>query len=248
MWFKKKVPHSDDGEDRLRILNPDTPFAIIEAFKTLNTNILYLPIEDKCKKICVTSSVAGEGKTYVSVNLAISLADNNDGAKVLLIDLDMRNPRAKRLTKLLYEKTNEVDGASEFLAGISKEPNFVKSKIENLYFMFSGANSVNPLGLIGSSRMKKLMEIASNEFDYIIIDTPPVGVVTDALRLSSCVNGYIVVARADYSDINSLNEAIESIAKVDGKTFGVVLSSVKLKAKTGAYSYTYSYQNSDKQP
>lgn len=244
MLFRKRKVHSDDSEDIRRILNGDTPFAIVEAFKSLNTNILYLPIEDKCKKICVTSSYSGEGKTYVSLNLAISLADNTDGKRVLLIDMDMRKPRVGRLLYDFCNVKKNVDGLSEFLASISDIPNFVKSQNDNLYVLFSGATSSNPSGLINSKRMDTLLELASKEFDYIIIDTPPVGIITDALLLASKINGYLITQRANYSDVRSLSETVNAINNVHGQIFGIVLSAVDPKKGKGAYSYKYSSYSS----
>ncbi len=241
LFKKSKKAHSDDSQDMLRILNDDTPFAIVEAFKSLNTNILYLPIEDKCKKICVTSSYSGEGKTYVSLNLAIALADNTDGKKVLLIDMDMRKPRIARLTYDFCNVEKGVAGLSEYLAGIKDTPNFVKSQKDNLYVLFSGATSSNPPGLINSSRMDKLLSIASEEFDYVIIDTPPVGIITDALLLASKINGYIIAQRANYSDVRSLSETVNSIKSVHGEIFGVVLSA--LDPKRGSIKGGYKYKN-----
>ena len=96
MLRKRKVAHSSIREDLERVVDKDTPFAISESFRMLQTNILYLPINDKCKKIAVTSPVSGEGKTYISINLSITLANNSD-KKILLIDMDMRVPRVKKL-------------------------------------------------------------------------------------------------------------------------------------------------------
>jgi capsular exopolysaccharide synthesis family protein len=239
--FKKKKPHSDDSEDVCRILNCDTPFAIVEAFKALTTNVLYLPIEDKSKKICVTSSFSGEGKTYVSLNLAISLAENADAKKVLLIDADMRKPRVARLLYDFCNVKNKVNGLSVYLASISDEPNFIKSKNDNLFVLFSGATTSNPSGLINSSRMDKLLKIASEQFDYIIIDSPPVGVVVDALQLASKIDGYLIAQRANYSDVRSLADTVEQINNVHGEIFGIVISATDPKNSKGKGNYRYSY-------
>lgn len=244
MLFNKKNAHSEDSEDICRILGEETPFAISEAFKALSTNILYLPIEDKCKKICVTSSYAGEGKTYVSLNLAISLAENNDNKKVLLIDMDMRKPRIGRLLYDFCKPEKNVSGLSEYLASIDKTPNLFKTKNENLYVLFSGATTSNPSGLINSKRMGELLRSVAEEFDYVIIDTPPVGVVVDALLLASKIDGYLIAQRADYSDIRSLSDTVEAINNVHGQLFGVVLSAVDPKKSKRSIAYKYSsYSN-----
>ena len=237
LFKKKKVTHSLVKEDVERVISKDTPFAISESFRMLHTNILYLPITDKCRKIAVTSPVSGEGKTYISVNLAITLATNSD-KKVLLIDMDMRVPRVKKLLVSKVEDPNNMNGLSEFLAGIDTVANIKKTDVENLDVLFSGKESSNPIGLINSPKMNELMAELSEKYDYIIIDTPPVNIVTDALLILDKVSGYILSARANYSNVNALNSAVESIQNVGGEVFGVVLTEVNSK-NFGKSKYKY---------
>lgn len=242
--IKQKNAHSSDSSDMLRILDDSTPFAVKEAFRTLYTNVLYLPIEDKCKKIAVTSAFSGEGKTYVSINLAITLAQNSDNRKVLLVDMDMRKPRVARLLKGLVPAVKKDDGLSEFLAGIVKEPTIYDSRIPNLSILFSGAESANPAGLINSSKMAELIKMCEENYDYIIFDTPPVNIVSDAVLLVNHINGYIITTRADYSNINDLSDAIDSIEAVEGTIFGIVLSAINPKnSRYGRYGKYGKYKN-----
>ena len=95
--FERRRAHDNSTADSLRVINESTPFAVKEAFNSLATNVIYLPITDKCKKIAVTSSVSGEGKTYISINLSLVLAKNLTDKKVLLIDMDLRSPRIAKL-------------------------------------------------------------------------------------------------------------------------------------------------------
>ena len=97
MLFKKKKVHDSYEVDMLKIIDETTPFAIKEAFGSFCTNVLYLPIANKCKKIAITSSMPGEGKTYISINLAITLAQNLVGKNVLLVDMDVRSPSVSKL-------------------------------------------------------------------------------------------------------------------------------------------------------
>lgn len=237
-FFSKSKAHSNDREDNLRILDDNTPFAINEAFRALYTKVLYLPISDKCKKIAITSAFSGEGKTYVSINLAISLAKNSDNKKVLLIDMDMRKPRVARLFTKYYNEAAERGGLSEYLASIHDTPNLIPTDIPNLSILFSGKESANPIGLINSARMNELIATCSEQFDYIIIDTPPVGVVSDAVLLADKINGYIMASRADYSNVNELSSAIDALTDVGAEVYGVVLSSVNLKS-LGTYGKSY---------
>ncbi len=236
MFKRKKPTHSLVKEDVFRIIDKDTPFAISESFRMLYTNVLYLPIADNCRKIVITSPVSGEGKTYISINLAITLATNSN-KKVLLIDMDMRVPRIKKLMDTKIDG-DIARGLSEYLAGIDSEANILKSNYDNLDILFSGKESSNPIGLINSKKMSTLFDEISQKYDYVIIDTPPVNIVTDALLLLDKVNGYILSARTNYSNINALTSAVETIKNVGGEVFGVVLTEVNSK-NFGKTKYKY---------
>lgn len=240
--FAKKA-HSNDRVDELRLLDENTPFAVNEAFRALYTKVLYLPIDDKCRKIAITSAFSGEGKTYISINLALTLAKSAENKRILLIDADMRKPRVARILSK-YSKSDDAKsgGLSEYLAGIHETPNIVQTEIKNLSILFSGKESSNPIGLIHTKRMNELIEKCSEEYDFIIFDTPPVNVVSDAILFADKINGYIMAARADYSNINALSAAVDAIKNVGGEVFGVVLSSVNPKNSGGSYRYK-SYKN-----
>lgn len=224
--------NTDQYIENPRAINENTPFAIKEAYKALYTNVRYLNISGKCKKIAVTSAVSGEGKTTVSVNLALTLAQNLEDKRILLIDADMRCPKVASALGL----NTKARGLSEYLAGIDGDPNFEYVAEHKLMVLTSGGPNVNPTKLISSERMRKLIDACEEEFDYIIIDTPPVTVVTDAALMVSNVNGYIVAVRYDYSNMNRLNECISSLEQVGGEVFGFVLSDVKMKKDNGGYS------------
>ncbi len=236
-FFRNSVVHDKDVNDSLRIINEKSPFAVKEAFKALYTNVLYLNIEDKCKKIAVTSAVSGEGKTFVSTNLAITLAQNATESRVLLIDTDMRQPRVSKLLEL----DRSSHGLSEYLAGIDDVPNFIHLEDKKLTVLTAGANNANPTKLIGSKRMADLIAACENEFDYVIIDTPPVNIVSDAILLNENINGYIIATRADYSDVKSVSEAVARLNQINAEIYGIVLASVNLKTGGyGKYSGKYS--------
>lgn len=239
MWAnfsKKNKAHASDKEDAARILNEDTPFAVREAYRTLCTNILYLPISDKCKKIAITSAFPGEGKTFVSINLAITLATSSEHKRVLVIDSDMRKSRVMRLLK--QNKYAHMSGLSEYLAGIDDVPNVVGTDYPNLDVIPSGAEAANPAGLLNSARMLELVKFVEDKYDYVLFDTPPLNVVADSLLLNDHINGYLLATRADYSDVNSLTQAINALKTIDAEIFGIVLSSVDVK-KSSAYYHSY---------
>lgn len=247
---KRSHSHSAASVDARRVLGADTPFAVREAYKALYTNILYLPIQSKCRKFVLTSACAGEGKTSVSINLAYTIAMTSPQAKVLLIDADMRNPR---IPKLLELPCRGVHGLSEYLAGIDEVPNMLETVHPNLSFLPSGAESINTAALLSSSTMNKLMDFCDRNFDYVIIDTPPLNVVTDALFFNDHVDGFMLVARADYSDVNSVDETLQVLANVEANVIGFILCSLDTKrirkyggryGKYGKYSRYDSYKYS----
>lgn len=244
LGFNNKRAHSNDKVDELRLLDENTPFAINEAFRALYTKVLYLPIEDKCRKIALTSAFSGEGKTYISINLAIALAKNSENKRVLLIDADMRKPRVARILSRYQNEQTEKGGLTEYLASIHEEPNIIQTDIPNFSILFSGKESSNPIGLINSKRMDELLAKCSESYDYIILDTPPVTVVSDAILFADKINGYIMATRANYSNINSLAEATDLIKNVGGEVYGVVLSSVNPKNTRGSYGYKSGYYSS----
>lgn len=235
LFSKKNV--KDRKAEELGIVDENTPFAIREAYRALYSNILYLNIEDKCKKIAVTSAVPNEGKTTVSTNLAINFSQNLDDKRILLIDTDMRKPKVSILLSL----DSDAHGLSEYLAGIDETPNFQYVEKYKLSVLSAGAPNVNPTKLIGSSRMTKLIEECEEQFDYIIVDTPPTNIVTDAILLQKHVNGYVISTKSDYSNLNEVNECVNNLNRVGAEIFGIVLSSVNLKNTKKNYA-RYGYK------
>lgn len=244
--FKKLTQLKTNTLPDVGLINRNTPFAIREAYKTLYTNLLYLNIEDKCKKIAVTSALPSEGKSTLSANLAYSIAQNSDNKKVLLVDLDMRAPKAAKI----FGIQSRPHGLSEYLAGIDETPNVMYLPESKVSLLTSGACNINPTKLIVSDRMAELVSTLSMEYDYIIFDTPPVNVVTDSLHICKYVNGYIISTLAGHSDVNSIEQCVESINRVGGEIYGFVMSALKMKIMSSRYSrYTkyskYSHYDKD---
>jgi capsular exopolysaccharide synthesis family protein len=210
--------------EQRKTLHSNLSFAAAEAYKMLRTNIFFsLPDDKKCHIIGVTSSMRGEGKSTTSVNLAYSLAEA--GKKVLLIDADMRLPSiAKKM-----EIPNDL-GLSDILVnagdkvGISIHKTLVN---ENWHIMTSGSIPPNPSELLGSNRMKKLLEVLSEKYEFIIVDLPPVTVVTDATILSPVLDGIAVVVKENSTDKRALNECVRLLRMSEAKILGFVMTSVK---------------------
>lgn len=202
-----------------------------EAIRTLRTNIQFSDIDHKLKKIVVTSSVPYEAKTTIAINLAKSFAQNN--MKVLLMDCDLRNPSVYKelevennmgLTNVLLSKK---DTSYAIMRGYQEE---------NLDILLSGPIPPNPAEILSSDAMKNMLSSLEDSYDYIIIDTPPVGIITDAAILSTVADGVLMVAKSNQTKKEELKSAIENIKAVNGKILGVVLSFVqKENSKYGGY-------------
>ncbi|MBP3605640.1 MAG: CpsD/CapB family tyrosine-protein kinase [Clostridia bacterium] len=226
--FAKSVPSGTSGNvDLYNVLSPISPRSIAEAYRKLYANITYLPIEDKCRKLAVTSANKGEGKTTVAVNLAVTLAQNLNRSKVLLIDCDLRKPGVSLMLPTDQPRT----GLCEFLAGADKEPNIVASSVDGLSVLYAGGYYDNPTRLISSERMAALIRICEERFDYMILDTTAMDASAEAMLLKKYVNGYLLVAKARNSDVASLSSAIESLHTLNATVFGVVLTGEEVKAK-----------------
>jgi capsular exopolysaccharide synthesis family protein len=188
--------------------------------------------------IAVSSTISSEGKTFISINLAAITAML--GKKVLLIGLDLRKPRINKIFEF-----DESLGMSNYLSGNCKYEEIIKkTQINNLFYAPSGQVPPNPAELIETEQMKKLIEKAKKEFDYIIIDTPPVAIVTDTLLLAPYVNVNLFIVRQRYSSRNTL-DLIEQLNKQgELKNMAIVINDINLSGYYGygiRYGYKYGY-------
>lgn len=223
------------------LLTPDSPFLETEAFKTIRTGMLYSSRGEDCPVYAVTSSFAHSGKSVVSANLALTFSQL--GKKVLLIDLDMRCPVQSKIFRVAGES-----GVSEVLAGLEKDPRnaVCKTHVENLWVMTSGRIPPNPTELLSGQRMRTVLNQMREMFDYIFLDLPPVGVVSDALILSDLVTGYVYTVRAELDDKPGLRECLEKMRHGGANILGFILNDVNpgTDKKYGKdYYYRYGYRN-----
>ncbi len=232
------------SEEKKRLLNTDTPFAVQEAYRMARTNILYLPAKlGRCPKYAVTSALTMEGKTISVINLAITMARNNK--KVLLIDADMRKPRIAKNLEL-----EAGEGLSEYLAGLTQTPAVLSCREENLFVLPSGHAVQNAAELLSSSRMETLLESLETDYDYIFIDTPPIATVTDAALLSGIVDGYLFAVFAGFSNRKAIREALDALSQVNANIVGFLLNGVNPKGLGGyhsKYGYRYGYGYGEKE-
>jgi tyrosine-protein kinase Etk/Wzc len=208
--------------------------SLAESFRTIRTNLKYYT-EGKGKAIIsITSTISGEGKTFISLNLASIIAML--GKKTLLVGVDLRKPRLDRILN-----TNHSEGLSSFLIGESAfSDNIIETRVKNLYFMPSGTVPPNPSELLESDRMTEFLKKAREEFDYIILDTPPVGIVSDAILLGSFADINIFVIRQRYSFKNTL-ELIQNISnRQELKNLTIAVNDIHISGYYG-YGLRYGY-------
>lgn len=205
-----------------------------EVYKRLRTNIEF---SGDSKVISVTSCAAGDGKTSVSYYLACSMVKN--GKKVLLIDADLRNSTMHNRMK--FDKN--TDGLSHYLVGKAEAQDVLyKTSFQGLFFIPTGAFSKNPSELFGNQRFANLIQSYRNLFDYIIIDTPPVGAVVDAIVIANECDAYIIVTASGINSRSSVKQAIDDMSVAKANLLGVVVNKVE-KNISGYYSYKYEYGN-----
>jgi capsular exopolysaccharide synthesis family protein len=202
---------------------------VSESFRTIRTNLSF--VKKNVRTIAVTSSISGEGKTFVALNLAGIIAMS--GKKVVVIDLDMRKPKIH----LGFQASN-AKGMSNLLAGHYSLTDVVKkSNMDNLYYISAGPIPPNPSELILSPQFDELIEKLKEEFDVIIIDNPPVGLVSDGVNVLSKVDVPIFIFKANYSKRHFITN-LEEIAKPkEIKNLNIILNA-ELKSKN-AYGYGY---------
>ena len=213
---KKRKAEKDDDVLLCEKMN----FTGREAYKMLRTNLIFtLTDSPKCKKIGVTSSIRGEGKSTVSINLAYTIATSN--SKVLLIDLDMRLPSVGKKLGIDYHF-----GLSDYLANKVVKKDIIHNlpQYKNLDVILSGTIPPNPSELIGSEALAKFVKTLELSYDYIIFDLPPVNIVTDALAAKDLMDGQLVIVREGYSDKYSLSNCIRQLQFVEMNILGFVLT------------------------
>ena len=227
---------SDTGS----VISESSNFALSEAFKAIRTNLTFaLPNELKCKKMLFTSAYPGEGKTTVSTNTAITIAQTD--AKVLLIDADLRKPKIH--TKFGIENRQ---GLSNVLSGMVKpEDVIIPSGRMNLWVMTAGVIPPNPAELLASDKMRDLLAMLETKFDYIIVDTSPINLVSDALDVSAMVNGVVLVIKYKSSTHIATKEALSKLEFVNANVIGIIMNNVTVakdtyykRKKGGKYGYS----------
>lgn len=214
----------------------DAGASVAEAYRMLRTSILLAAAGHPPKTILMTSSQPGEGKTTTSVNTGICLSQM--GAKVLIIDADMRRPRVHKMFGLNHRR-----GLSNYLSSDLLLKNVVQpTKIPNLWVLPSGIVPPNSADLLSSEKMHTMLQKLSSHFDHILIDSPPISSVTDPVLLSRLVDGVVMVIHGGKSSREMVNHARQELYNVGAKIFGVVLNNVNIQRDGYDYYYYRRYQ------
>ena len=223
------------------LLNEKTPFDVMEAFRSIKASLsVSVPQKpDVGTVIMMTSPMPNEGKTTVSVNLALMFALSD--MKVVVVDADIRKGRVAK-----FFKQKREPGLSNYLAGqVTLENAVHRSKInENLSYITCGTNSPRPYELLESAEMKELIDELRKEYDYVIIDTPPLLLVSDALALAALTDGTVIVCRHMDSHLNDIERSAKQLQFAKANILGVIVNDYKgfAKKKYGYRSYnTYTY-------
>lgn len=216
---------------------PKSP--ISEAYRGIRTNLEFANIDKNFKTILVTSATAGEGKTTTLCNVAAAMADN--GSRVLILDCDLRKPRVHKFFGL-----SNATGLTDILLKGHDYKKFVHNiDYENISVITAGHIPKNPSELLSSAAMKKFIETLKNDYDYVMIDAPPVVPVTDSVIMSTYIDGVILVCASGDLNIEMAKKTRESLTKVGANILGVVLNKVPVDSKKYAYYYYY-HQNDGK--
>ena len=213
--------------------DPKNPAA--EAYRVIRTGIQFAQAGKELQTIALTSCTPNEGKSTTIANLAVVLTQA--GKSVLLIDCDMRNPTVHKNFNL----SNKIGLSSCISMGTPLSEAVQATKIENLYALTGGVVPPNPSELLGSERMKNILQRAKEEYDYVLIDTPPVLPVTDALVLSRLVDGLIMVISSGEVKVEMARDVKNQLVNAGANILGVVLNKVRSEHHGYGYGYYYYY-------
>lgn len=224
-------------------MDPAQKFRIEEAYKSIRTNIMLSILKKGCKTIVVSSGSPAEGKTTTTINLAISIAQADQ--RVLLIDCDLRKPKMHH-----YFGVSNAPGLTNYISDSVKNNGpktdlysiIHRTEFSNLSLLCAGSIPPNPAELLGSEPMAEFLQQISRDYDYVIIDTPPLNVVSDALPIIRESDGVVIVVRANSSTHPEVQRVMESLEFIDAKVLGFIYNFAEDKrSRYSRYKYGYDY-------
>ncbi len=230
----KSSPSSDPAaRDHFVIQNPRS--SVAECCRTIRTNLLFMSPENPVRSILVTSGRPREGKSTTVVHLGITMAQA--GAKVVIVDTDMRRPRLHKS----FGVPSEAGISAAIVGGAELEDVIQSTGIERLELIPCGPIPPNPAELLLTERFKEILRQLTERYDRVLFDSPPIHAVTDAIVLASMMDGVVLVAQAGQSTLPATIQAKRRLTDVGGRIFGVVLNAVDLDSKEYASYYDYYY-------
>lgn len=218
-----------------KITELDQKSPIAEAFRTVRTNISFSDVDNEVQTILFTSTKQNEGKSTVIANIAYSFS-KLENCKVLLMDLDLRNPTVHKMFGV-----SNTYGLMDNLKSDRPLEKCIHKIESNIHVLPTGAMPPNPSEILSSKKMAKFLDDIKSHYDYIFIDAPPVGVVSDATIISSNVDGVMYVVASNETDLSHAQVAIENLKKADANIIGSVLNKYEMNQSSYSY-YGYYYE------
>jgi capsular exopolysaccharide synthesis family protein len=239
--LKLKQFEREDFEN-VFVVQHDPKSPISEAYRTLRTNIKFSSLDKPIKTLLITSPIPEAGKSSVSINLALTMAQ--DKYKVILVDTDLRKPTIHKI----FKQDNKT-GLTNILVEDKKIKEVMRKMSDvdpNLYFIPSGPIPPNPSELLGSNKMKELIKELQEQADFVIFDSPPVIAVTDALVLATQVDGVVLIL--DFGEVprELAKQTKQLLEKVKANILGVVLNKIDMEKEAQYYPYYYYYYGDEK--
>ena len=237
---KKNIFNGERNERYDYLITKEQPLSFTtESFQKVIINLDYANVDQKFKVIQFTSTLASEGKSTFVSNLAFLL--NQKGKKVILLDMDLRKSKIHRV----FNVPNK-NGLTEYLAGKITYENLIQHSTEfDFDFVVSGEKTSSISNVLESNRLKDLILKLRESYDYVLIDTPPVIAVSDALYIAKNVDGIIFIVAQGVAKKTLVKEAIQNLKKNHVQIIGTVLTQVNLKSGSYGYGYDYSYKYED---
>ena len=203
------------------VVNTNPKSVISESIKTLRTNLQFASVDEKLKTLLFTSSMPGEGKSFVAANLAVAFAQN--GNKVLIIDGDLRKGRQHEIWNL----SNSLGLSNLLIDDINNYKNYIqKTNVVNVSLLTAGIIPPNPSELLGSDKNKQLISLLEEQYDIIIIDCVPINGLTDSLIMSKIVDKTIIVCAFKVTQYEMLDKTTKTLQNIDANIAGIIVNKV----------------------
>ena len=219
------------------VITVNDNFGVVESYKAIRTNLSFALTKKGCKVVMISSTMPGEGKSTTVVNLGVAISQNN--TRVLIVDCDLRKARTHRF----FEIKND-NGVSNVLCNMCVIDDAIDhTEYENLDIMTAGTLPPNPGELLASEAMAEMIHTLEERYDYILIDTPPINVVADALSLTKLVDGVVLIVRQGQTTHPNVKDALSSLEFAGAKMLGVVLNGSYDTSGFGSSKYGNRYGN-----